>query len=424
MIAKRISCSTVRGVVQYNQAKEKNNESQLIASKYVLPGSAKEMASAFETLITGNRAIRNKYEHVILSFPTSFNLNDQNRIPIIETYLDGIGFANQPYVAYLHTDTPNHHIHIITTPIDIRTKRRIYVQLAHTKGRGVNLTKRVSERVVRRMRKEFNIVLGATPIENKNKSVKNRVLYALERTLKKYQVRSPAVLNALLSKHHGISLVSYSKEKKLTGVVYRFKEHPSLKGSIFHHTATHRALEKTFDRNSKRYNQQDSARYKSVLEVLIDTKYKKEAINAVFQHFGWEIMALDKKGHRNILVDHNNGAIHSLSSVTRKSLRGNQLSITPQQASDTAQQIITDNHTLLSPVVQHYDEQAKRDITTQYRHQYKQSYDPDTSRTTYVFQPTIHYFAMQRYISSGAYDDMEKKPFQRKKKRRPPLRRE
>lgn len=423
MIAKRISCSTVKGVLEYNSRKEEKNSSQIIATRHLPQDTSKNIADTLKLYIKGNRAKKNKYEHIILSFPTSFDLNELNRVEIIDSYLDKIGFSNQPYVAYLHTDTPNAHIHLVTTPIDIVTKKRIYYRDKDTKGRGVDLTKRISERAVQAIRKEYNIELDREAISNKNMTTKNRVLYAIDVTTKKYKVRSPAVLAYLLKKKHDIELIHKSQDRSLSGVMYRFEDSPPLKGSIFHHTANHRALEKIFSKHQSRYNAESAKNYKPLLEEILKEGYTAKSINKVLGHFGLELVTLDSKHDRRVLIDHNTGEIHNYSAVTRQLIPVKGKILKRREASDVACMITLENKQLLSPFVKTYDDASKAGIMASYNSFYSKAYNPDTSKGDYVFRKTAYYTAMSSFIRSGVYDDMEfldRRPKKNRAPKRPP----
>lgn len=65
--------------------------------------------------------------HVSLSFPKKDldELTDEKLQSISRDYLNGMGYAGQPYIIYRHYDTEYPYLHILSMRVDIKTQKKI-----------------------------------------------------------------------------------------------------------------------------------------------------------------------------------------------------------------------------------------------------------------------------------------------------------
>ncbi len=118
----RMKCGkSIRGAISYNEAKVRDGSAELIlASKFgcevsVLPFSQK--LKRFELL--NDNCTRSAYNtmHLSLNFSPEDQLDNEQLQQIASDYMRRIGFGDQPYLVYRHSDTNHDHIHIVTTPV-------------------------------------------------------------------------------------------------------------------------------------------------------------------------------------------------------------------------------------------------------------------------------------------------------------------
>lgn len=111
----------VRKVVFYNENKVKNGEASYLVAvnfrKEIDEMTAEEKIEYFLQRNQLNPACKANTPHIILSFDPSEKLSNETLIAIATAYMEGIGFGNQPYLVYNHSDTHHPHLHIITTLI-------------------------------------------------------------------------------------------------------------------------------------------------------------------------------------------------------------------------------------------------------------------------------------------------------------------
>src|SRR5438045_2612379 len=122
------------------------------------------------------------------------------------TYMDKIGFGNQPYLLYQHNDAGHPHLHIVTTNIKPDGKR---IELH-------NLGKNQSEKA----RKEIELSFGLVKADNKKQQYQIKPVDALKIQYGKSETKRSItnVLNAVLNTYKYSSLPELNAVLKLYNV--------------------------------------------------------------------------------------------------------------------------------------------------------------------------------------------------------------
>lgn len=121
MVAKIKSGKSIRGVLLYNEQKVEEGLAECIgAIGFGMEASELnfyQKLARFEKLLEKNSRVKTNALHISLNFDPSEKLGREKLMEIAETYLDRIGFGQQPYLVYAHRDAGHPHIHIATTNI-------------------------------------------------------------------------------------------------------------------------------------------------------------------------------------------------------------------------------------------------------------------------------------------------------------------
>ena len=127
MVARINSGKSIRGVLNYNENKVKEGTAQCIDAVGFgcEPGdlSFKNKLSRFMHLTTRNKIARTNAIHISLNFAPTEKLSTETLRKIASSYMEKIGFGDQPYLVYQHEDAAHPHIHIVTTNIQEDGKR-------------------------------------------------------------------------------------------------------------------------------------------------------------------------------------------------------------------------------------------------------------------------------------------------------------
>lgn len=127
MVAKVISGKNIRGLLNYNENKVGEGVAQCIAASGFgcdpqgLTFSDK--FNRFRKVTALNPKVRTNAIHISLNFDVSEKLTNEQLQAIASDYMTRIGFGEQPYLVYRHTDAAHPHVHIITTNVKANGQR-------------------------------------------------------------------------------------------------------------------------------------------------------------------------------------------------------------------------------------------------------------------------------------------------------------
>lgn len=146
---------SIRGAISYNEAKVREGSAELIlASKFgcdVSELSFSQKLHRFDLL--NQHCTRSAYNtvHLSLNFSPEDKLDTEQLQQIAGDYMQRIGFGNQPYLVYRHSDAAHDHVHIVTTPV-LPNGRTINLH---------NLVQRKSEPARKALEKEYHLIQAA-----------------------------------------------------------------------------------------------------------------------------------------------------------------------------------------------------------------------------------------------------------------------
>lgn len=128
MVAKISIGSSLYGAVAYNGEKINKEEGRVLGSnKIYVPPDGKIGISAivedFKNYMPKTGRTKKPVLHISLNPHPDDVLTDTELAKIAREYLEKIGFGDQPYIIYKHTDIDRHHIHIVTINVDEQGKR-------------------------------------------------------------------------------------------------------------------------------------------------------------------------------------------------------------------------------------------------------------------------------------------------------------
>ncbi|GMQ30714.1 relaxase/mobilization nuclease domain-containing protein [Algoriphagus confluentis] len=306
MVVRISTGKSIQGVVRYNDTKRKQSVAQLIGSRGFAKGvenlTANQLVRRFELLTSLNRRTHTNAIHVSLNFAPGERLSDEKLNAISHSYLDKIGFGNQPCLIYQHQDAGHPHVHLVTVNID-REGKRIETH---------NLGKNQSEQA----RKEIEREYGLVPAEKQQRigpglqelgkliygkeTSKSSINTVLNQVWANYVFTSLGEYNAILS---GFGVAAYRGEKdsqryKRRGLVYHVLDEKGsrkgvpVKASCFYLQPTLKKLEGRFLRDQVKKKEVLGAVKSKVLEILQKSKsmdqfladLKKNGVQLVLNH--------------------------------------------------------------------------------------------------------------------------------------------
>lgn len=153
------------GILHYNENKVRTGHAELLAENLFGAEPAHlsfyDKLRCFENYMARNRRATTNAVHISLNFHPSEAIERNTLIEISSTYMERLGFGNQPYLVYEHHDAAHQHLHIVTTNITW-TGDRISLH---------NIGKLKSEPARKHIEKEFGLAKAAIAKERKRDSL-------------------------------------------------------------------------------------------------------------------------------------------------------------------------------------------------------------------------------------------------------------
>jgi len=128
MIAKIGRGSNLYGALAYNQLKVENENGQILFTNKLIETpnghySAAQLVQSFAPYLLANRNTEKHTLHISLNPDPKDNVNDEKYRKMAEHYMQEMGYGQQPFVVFKHTDIDRSHIHIVTVCVDEQGKK-------------------------------------------------------------------------------------------------------------------------------------------------------------------------------------------------------------------------------------------------------------------------------------------------------------
>lgn len=204
MIAKIGRSSNLYGALAYNNLKvHKENGEILFANKIIeTPDgnySIAQLAQSFAPYLLANRNTEKHTLHISLNPDPKDKVSDDTFREMAQQYMRELGYGEQPFVVFKHTDIERSHIHIVSVCIDENGKK---ISDKFEKVRSMN--------VCRELESQFNLIPATDKEHRQNDKVfkplnytagnmKSQMASVVRHISNYYQFQTLGEYNALLS---------------------------------------------------------------------------------------------------------------------------------------------------------------------------------------------------------------------------------
>ena len=226
MIAKISSTENLGGALGYNFKKVGKGEASILLAAELYQNNdgnytMEDVLADMEALIPKKSRTKKTVFHCSLNPHPDEKLSDETLTQIAKEYMEALGYGNQPYIVFKHSDIAREHIHIVSLRVDgegkkinDRFEKRKSKQITDTLERKYNLipSSKVSEKAVTETPK----------VDTIKGNIKEQVANVVRMVLKHYKFCSLGELNAILSKYN-LAVEEVKTEfrgKKYDGLVY------------------------------------------------------------------------------------------------------------------------------------------------------------------------------------------------------------
>jgi len=210
MIAKIHRGGQLLGVLLYNHNKVSKGQGEVLYTQKViqpLQGSVgiSEVSRSFVPYLYANIRTEKPILHISLNPDPNDKVSDETFVKLATDYMEQMGFGDQPFVVYKHSDIERKHIHIVSLGIDENGKK---IPDTFEKIR--------SMKVCRELETKYQLIPAITndsqltddellplfkliPLDYRQNDLKKELIHTVKQLLKHYHFASLGAFNALLN---------------------------------------------------------------------------------------------------------------------------------------------------------------------------------------------------------------------------------
>ncbi|TDO68867.1 relaxase/mobilization nuclease-like protein [Flavobacterium chryseum] len=204
MIAKIARGASLYGALAYNYQKVEKENAHILFTQKIIEApdgsySMEQLSRSFDLHLLANRKTEKPILHISLNPDPKDTVSDADFENMAQEYMKEMGYADQPFAVFKHTDIDRTHIHIVSVCVD-------------GDGRKISdkFEKRRSMAVCRTLEKEYGLISAVEkkensqspvfkPINYKEGDIKSQMASVIRHLPKYYQFQTFGAYNALLS---------------------------------------------------------------------------------------------------------------------------------------------------------------------------------------------------------------------------------
>ena len=204
MIAKIGRSGNLYGALAYNQLKVENQNGKILfANKMIETAnshySVAQLAQSFVPYLIANRNTEKHTLHISLNPDPKDKVSDDKYREMAEEYMREMGYGEQPFVVFKHTDIDRSHIHIVSVCVDEEGKK---ISDKFEKMRSMNVCRELERKhelisAVNKEHKPNDKIFR--PIDYRAGDVKSQIASVVRHLPNYYQYQTLGEYNALLS---------------------------------------------------------------------------------------------------------------------------------------------------------------------------------------------------------------------------------
>ncbi|MDV4070591.1 relaxase [Elizabethkingia anophelis] len=204
MIAKIGRSGNLYGALAYNQLKVEHENGQILFTNRIIETtnghySVAQLAQSFAPYLIANRNTEKHTLHISLNPDPNDKVSDDKFREMAEQYMREMGYGEQPFVVFKHTDIDRSHIHIVSVCVDEEGKK---ISDKFEKMRSMNVCRELERqhRLIPATDKEHkqNDKIFR-PVDYRAGDVKSQIASVVRHLPNYYQYQTLGEYNALLS---------------------------------------------------------------------------------------------------------------------------------------------------------------------------------------------------------------------------------
>lgn len=299
MVAKIVHGTSLIGAISYNKLKVDDEKGKILFSQNIREPEdgnyeMHDILRSFEPYLAANRRTEKPVIHISLNPDPKDKVTDDTLTEMAQRYMDELGFGEQPYIVFKHTDIDRTHIHIVSLRVkedgkcisDTYEKRRS-MEICRTLEREFNLTPADE--------KERQSLIPFQKVDYKKGNIKRQVSNAVKELSKTYRFQSFGEYRVLLSLFNltAEEVKGEYKGAPYNGLVYSVLDESGektgnpFKSSLFGKSVGYEALQKKMAAEKERWRTDKETRNRLRADV-------QTAVSAFKNRKGFEKVLSDK----------------------------------------------------------------------------------------------------------------------------------
>lgn len=300
----------IRSILNYNENKVKQGVALCIGAENYTADVDKlndfAKINRFTKRLELNENTKRNSVHISLNFDPSENHSKEKLMAIVNTYMEKIGFGEQPYLVYQHHDAGHPHVHVVSVNIERDGKRidmhHLGIRKSEPARKEIEETFSLVKAEGRKKNEQFNLhPISIGKIQYGKIESKKALSNVLNSVINEYKYSSLPELNAVLKQYNVLADRGSEKSRVFlaNGLVYRILDergNPTgvpIKASDFYFKPTLKFLAEKFKENETR-KLSDKIRVKNAIDLILLREHltplsklakllEKEGIHTVFR---------------------------------------------------------------------------------------------------------------------------------------------
>jgi hypothetical protein len=253
MLAKISSGKSVFGVLAYNKLKADDDHATVLYRNKMFDSpdgkfSMKDCMDSFYPYLANNNRTEKVVFHASLNPDPKDKLTEEQLSEIAQTYMEKLGYANQPYIVLKHSDIKREHLHIISLRIDENGKK---INDSYEVARSMKICKELEQQFnlvpLVKGEREFEI---PKPINYKDGDLKHKTSNTIKFILDNFHFQSFGEFRIMLE-HFNLTVEEV--QGKYNGILYSVLDNKGnkigkpFKSSLFGKEAGFEALQRHYE---------------------------------------------------------------------------------------------------------------------------------------------------------------------------------
>lgn len=297
MLAKISSGKSVFGVLAYNKIKVDDDHAKVLFIQKMFDSvdgkfSVQDCMDSFYPYLAMNQRTEKVVFHASLNPDPKDKLSDEQLSGIAQTYMDKLGYGNQPYIVIKHSDIDRTHCHIISLRIDETGKK---LNDSYEVARSMKICKELEQQfgLIPLEKKERADELPVKKIDYKKGDIKHQVSNITKSVMNHFYFQSFGEYRTLLEQFNiaAEEIKGENNGKSYNGVLYSVigedgkKMGKPFKSSLFGKEVGYNALQKHYDL-SKTSIDRNKENLKSIISYAMKKTDNKDDFKLLLKEKG------------------------------------------------------------------------------------------------------------------------------------------